>query len=271
MSKKKNSSGLDKVIAGVVSIFALILFSIMFLNEKSTESFIGSMILVILLTIFVCFGTLEMLRTETNVELHNEKLELERLASSEFIKNSKSIADESFVATYLGGSGTEHQEKDKVLLGCTDDFLYIGNLEKLKNTTVPIAEITLFEISGDGTVTTNAGVLGGGLGIEGFIKGAIVAELLNKATTKSTTNTFVRIMTNGSEMYFHTSEREPVQLKILFSKVFVFLNSLKNTDVASSAQTTSISDELAKLHTLFKEGVLTEAEFEQAKKRIISR
>jgi hypothetical protein len=207
--------------------------------------------------------------TDPKTKAHNEELEQKRVAYEQFMQDSKSYVDETFLGTYVGGSGNELQEKSKILIGCGSDFLYIGNIDKFENNTFQYADITLFEISGEGTVTTNAGIVGGGFGVEGFIKGAVVAEVLNKATTKSTTNTFIRVMTNKSEMYIHTSEREPAQLQIIFSKVFVMLNAAKTTNVSATTKTTSISDELTKLHGLFKEGVLTTAEFELAKKNLL--
>ena len=72
-------------------------------------------------------------------------------------------------------------------------------------------------------------------------------------------------MTSESELYFHTSEREPAHLQILFSKVFVHINAEKTRKTNS----TGISDELVKLHSLLKDGVLTQAEFETAKRNLL--
>ncbi len=268
--KNKPSSGLDRVIAGVVSIVAFLLLAAMLLNGKNSENFAGSLFTAILLTVLVWFVTLKMLYTDPKIKEQNEKLEQQRIARSRFVKDSKAYVDESFLGIYVGGSGNELKENTKVLLGCSANSLYIGNLSELENIIIPHKEITLFEISGEGTVTTNAGIVGGGFGVEGFIKGAVVAEIVNKATTKTSTNTFMRLMTGNSEMYFHISEREPAQLQILFSKIFVLLNASKNIGVSSSDKAKSIGDELIKLHSLFKDGVLTEVEFEQAKKNLIS-
>jgi hypothetical protein len=267
--KKRDSSGLDKIIAGIVSIVVFSILASMLLAGKTSGNYSGSLFLVIVGTVLTWLITLEVICTEPKTKVHNEKLEQKRVAYAQFMQDSKSYVDETFIGTYVGVSGNELQEKNKVLIGCGSEYLYIGNVDKFESETIPFAKINLFEISGAGTVTTNAGVVGGGFGVEGFIKGAVVAEILNKSTTRSTTNTFIRVMTGTSEMYFHTSEREPAQLQIIFSKVFVMLNSAKNTNVSATAKTTSISDELTKLHGLFKEGVLTQDEFDSAKRNLL--
>ena len=272
MSENKKSSGLDKIAAVCAAFLAVLLFTTVS-GSLSPSGGAGTMFVMIALTVGVFFITLRMLYIDPKVEelrlQQEESLKLQKNTLSEFVEKSKSFVSATFQGTYTGGSGNTFQEKDEVLIGCSTESLYLGNLTKLENINIKFSEITLFEISGAGTVTTNAGVVGGGFGVEGFIKGAIVAEVLNKVTEKSSTNTFIRVMTSSSEMYFHTSEREPAQLQILFSKIFVMLNASKNNTVSQTIEMKSVSEELTKLHSLFKDGVLTEAEFEQAKKNLI--
>jgi len=192
-----------------------------------------------------------------------EKAKLQKFRS----EAANYIEGESFSGRYLGGSGHTFEKNAQITIGQCKDGIYLGCLSSLEHKIISIDTITLLEISGEGTVTTNAGVVGGGFGVEGFIKGAIVAEVLNAATTKSRTNTFLRIMTTDSELYFHTSEREPAHLQILFSKVFVHINSAKT----KKANRTGISDELLKLHSLFKDGALTQDEFDVAKRNLLER
>lgn len=192
-----------------------------------------------------------------------EKAKLQKFRS----EAANHIEGEFFLGRYLGGSGNTFEKNAQITIAQCKDGIYLGCLSSLEHKIISIDTITLLEISGEGTVTTNAGVVGGGFGVEGFIKGAIVAEVLNAATTINSTNTFLRIMTTDSELYFHTSEREPAQLQILFSKVFVHINSAKTKKTNS----TGISEELLKLHSLFKDGILTQDEFDVAKRNLLER
>ena len=237
----------------------------------------GSVTLVVLLTVFslACWWIINRiyanykysLATEgKRAEAERQWAEQEKAKLQKFRSEAANYIDgEFFSGTYLGGSGNTFERNAQITIGQCKDGIYLGCLSSLEHKIISIDTITLLEISGEGTVTTNAGVVGGGFGVEGFIKGAIVAEVLNAATTKSSTNTFLRIMTTDSELYFHTSEREPAHLQILFSKVFVHINAEKTRKTNS----TGISDELVKLHSLLKDGVLTQAEFETAKRNLL--
>ncbi len=265
---KDKSSGLDKLIAGIASLVALAFFGTLISTFITTSSY-GTLATLVLVVITWKI-TLKILKNDPNEEKRAEAQNQWAMQEKEKLQNFRSeltnyTEGDIFTARYLGGSGNNFDKNSEVIVGQGKDGIYFGDVYKKEHNTILIKDITLFEISGEGTVTTNAGVVGGGFGVEGFIKGAVVAEIVNKATSKTTTNTFLRIMTSESELYFHTSEREPAQLQILFSKVFVHINSLKNT----KANATGISDELVKLHSLLKDGVLTQAEFETAKRNLL--
>lgn len=266
---KQKSSGLDKLIAGIASLIAIpvCLMVISFFTRSPSYGAIFTVILVVIITWKL---TLIILASDPDAEERAEKQNQWAIQEKEKLQNFRSeltsyTEGDIFTARYLGGSGNNFDKNSEIIVGQGNDGIYLGDIHKKEHKNIAIKDVTLFEISGEGTVTTNAGVVGGGFGVEGFIKGAVVAEIVNKATSKTTTNTFLRIMTSESELYFHTSEKEPAQLQILFSKVFVHINSLKNT----KANVTGISDELVKLHSLLKDGVLTQAEFETAKRNLL--
>ena len=131
----------------------------------------------------------------------------------------------------------------------------------------PFNEIIELEISGPGTVTTNAGISGGGFGLEGFLQGAVAATVINAATTKSSTNTFIRLLSSTGEIYLHTTEIEPAALKMKLSPVFVNLANRSKKATGNSGG--SIAEEIERLQKLMKDGVLSQEEFDSAKKKII--
>ena len=267
---KEKSSGLDKLIAGLVSLVALAFFGTLISTFITTSSY-GTLATLVLVVITWKI-TLKILRNDPDAEKRAEAQNQWAMQEKDKLQNFRSelksyIEGDIFTARYLGGSGNNFNKNAEIIVGHGKDGIYLGDIDKKEHKTIAIKNITLFEISGEGTVTTNAGVVGGGFGVEGFIKGAVVAEIVNKATSKTTTNTFLRIMTSESELYFHTCEKEPAQLQILFSKVFVHINSSKNTKV----NVTGISDELVKLHSLLKDGVLTQDEFDVAKRNLLER
>lgn len=263
---------IDNLVAGAIALIVFFILKSLLLNGKNGNEYGGSLFVVVLLTALAWFGTLKMRyknpEDEKRLEAQKQWAEQENAKLEKFRSEVATyIEGEIFSARYLGGSGNAFEKNAQITIGPCKDGIYLGCLSSLEHKIIPIETITLLEISGEGTVTTNAGVVGGGFGVEGFIKGAIVAEVLNAATTKSSTNTFLRIMTTDSELYFHTSEREPAHLQILFSKVFVHINSAQTKKTNS----TGISDELLKLHSLFKDGALTQDEFDVAKRNLLER
>jgi hypothetical protein len=267
---RKNSNIEDKTIAGFVAIATYI--GVHYVVSLFIASSVYEYLIPIIFMFLAGNVTMRFLRVnpvfDEKAEERRVRLELFAKKQNDFKIQSLSYCENgTFTATYLGGSGNNYHRHNKVIIGQGKECIYIGNVAELEHKNISFKDLSLIEISGEGTVTTNAGVIGGGFGLEGAIEGAIAAGVINKVTSKMSTNTFIRIMTNDSEMYFHTSEREPAQLQMFFSKAFVALNSSKTKGMSHQ----SISDELVKLHSLFKDGVLTQDEFDSAKKNLLER
>lgn len=121
-------------------------------------------------------------------------------------------------------------------------------------------------VSGPGTQTTNAGFTGGDFGLEGFAKGLLTAALVNIATTKITTNTFLYVATSNTEAIFHFNNQEPSTLRLVFSNLFVAAEKNKRNILTGPI---SLSDEFIKLQSLKESGILSEDEFITAKQRLL--
>ena len=182
----------------------------------------------------------------------------------------KKFGFKSISAKNVGGSGYPLSQGQEISFGInTSSIIIIKINDSLDVIDIPFEEINEVEVSGPGTVATDAGMSGGGFGLEGFIQGAAAAALINAATTRKTTNTFMRIMTATGEIYIHTSEIEPDALKIKFSPVFVYLKNKANQQFKIAGS--SIAEEIERLQKLFKDGILTQEEFDAAKKKVIAR
>ena len=181
-------------------------------------------------------------------------------AQSDFIFNPLSVRN-------IGGSGYPLKQDQPLNFGINKSSVVFFNKESLQRIETPFNEIIELEISGPGTVTTNAGISGGGFGLEGFLQGAVAATVINAATTKSSTNTFIRLLSSTGEIYLHTTEIEPAALKMKLSPVFVNLANRSKKATGNSGG--SIAEEIERLQKLMKDGVLSQEEFDSAKKKII--
>lgn len=170
------------------------------------------------------------------------------------------------LAVYIGGSGYPLDASTAYYLACLDNSLAICNAVADSEIQIPFASLTSIEVSGPGTEKSNAGLIGGGFGIEGAVKGIVAAALINAATTRSSTNTFLRIATGSGEAHFHFNNIEPSALRLTFSKLFVAAENSK-----ANASGLSLAQEIKQLQTLKEEGALTEEEFTTAKEKLLKR
>lgn len=206
-------------------------------------------------------------------EIQEQKALKEHAEKQDKINEEIKKAQSDFIfgplsAKSIGGSGYPLAKNQPINIGMSTSSLIILKKEPIERIEINFDEINELEISGPGTVTTNAGVVGGGFGLEGFLKGAVAASIINAATTKSSTNTFIRVLSNTAEIYLHTTEIEPTILKMNFSPVFVSLANRTKRAVASPGG--SIAEEIERLQKLLKNGTLSQEEFDTAKKKIIA-
>lgn len=164
---------------------------------------------------------------------------------------------------YLGGAGYKLTPEELYYFGVMDSKIrFISAANEVLD--VEFADIISYEVGGVGTTTTNAGVTGGGFGIEGFIKGAVTAAVINAATTKSSTNTFLKMTSKKGELFLHTAMCEPAELRMILSPL-----SIKIANRINEVASVSVADELSKLNDLVKSGVITDSDFSNAKNKLL--
>ncbi len=171
------------------------------------------------------------------------------------------------LATVLGGSGFVLVKDKVVFISRRKDTVAISNPESLQEDTIKFSDIMNIDIFGPGTEHSNAGVVGGGFGVEGALKGILVASAINALMSKSKTNTFLRLSTAKAEIFFHMTTLEPTDLRMILSPAIVQLEARRDRTQAKSMD--SVSDEIAKLHRMLQDGVLTAEEFTAAKNRVL--
>lgn len=174
------------------------------------------------------------------------------------------------ISVVIGGSGFELQNNEIVLISCIGENITLSNIKSGKEFFIPFSEIINIEISGPGTVKTNAGLIGGGFGVQGALKGILVASAINALTTKTSTNTFLRVSTSGGEVHLQTTMMVPADLRLVLSPAIVAMEAMKHSTLLTSSSAGSTSDEIKKLHQMHLDGVLTQEEFALAKERVLS-
>lgn len=199
---------------------------------------------------------------------HQEmKAEIDRRAY--FLRELEASSSHKLIPIkYLGGSGLNLNPEAQLVLSSTADKVVLTNVETLEQVALNTSDLTVVEISGPGTQTTSVGVAGGGFGVEGFLKGVVTAAAINALTTRSSTNTFLRLLGRSAEGYFHTSAIDTAALRMQLSPVIVRVEACKANTLEIGVD--RLSDEVAKLHKLQQDGVLTADEFSAAKQKLLA-
>ena len=182
-----------------------------------------------------------------------------------FYKVREKSLHKPLITVLKGGSGLGLEAGGAYYIACTKDEFLITQALGEHEANLPMASFIAAEVSGPGTQITNAGMVGGGFGVQGAVTGIVIASLINSATTRKSTNTFLRIVTTTGEAIFHFNDIEPDELRLVLSPLFVSIekNRLGHTPVQS------LTSELEKLNQLKIQGVITESEFETAKAKIL--
>lgn len=170
-------------------------------------------------------------------------------------------------AIVLGGSGWSAHANNAYMLSLSDDALGLRALDRGTNIEISFSDLTAVEIAGPGTISTNAGLAGGGFGLEGAALGIAAATLVNAVTSRKTTNTFLRLATLNAEIFLHLQEIEPAALRFYLSPAIITMDA-KRFNMTGCRN--SLSSELNELASLVTRGFLTQDEFQLAKNRLLA-
>jgi deoxycytidine triphosphate deaminase len=182
-----------------------------------------------------------------------------------FIDSTNTKASsKSIEVVVLGGAGWDHLKDKKYLFSMDESFVCMGDLVSLVDTKIPMADLLNIDISGPGKVSGNAGITGGGFGLEGAAKGIAAATVINFLTSHSSTKTVIRLGFKKSEIVMLTSQIEPDAARILLSPLYLRLNQKPAPEPSIG-----LSGELQNLHKLKQDGAITEEEYDKLKRQLI--
>ena len=188
---------------------------------------------------------------------------------NEFINKIKARASiKPLTIVALGGNGWESLKEKSLLFSLDAQSVYISNTSDLTEAVLSIESITAVEVAGPGTVQNGGGFSGGGFGVEGFVKGAALATVLNLLTTYKSTKTIVRLMYQESEIIFLSSEIDLEEMRIQLSPLFVACSRRSNNSKRMQ-NNEDVGKSIQSLVELRNAGELTETEFSLAKARIL--
>lgn len=172
--------------------------------------------------------------------------------------------------TMLGGYGHDIAPGTRcsVLFAADDVRLMPVSGEPL---TFPYEDIESVEVGGKGLVRSGGGFIGGGFGAEGAALGIGVTSVLNSLLATSSIDTVVNIQGRDRQGWLHYDKETPQALNIRLAGVLAKIAAARRQAGSSSHVGGSVSDELARLHELHAQGVLTDDEFSAAKARLIER
>jgi hypothetical protein len=133
---------------------------------------------------------------------------------------------------------------------------------------IPYDEIVGLEIGGQGQLSSDAGIIGGGFGLSA-LAGMAIAGLVNAATTAHFMDTTLTITTTQGELLLRSISINPEQLRQHLSPVYVATSAMKRTKAIPTSRSPSLADELERLAKLKADGILTADDFEVAKAKLL--
>lgn len=185
--------------------------------------------------------------------------------------------------TVLGGQGWDNQKGRVFILSIEYDSICMADLQTFAEQRELNEGLRSVEVAGPGRVTKNAGVSGGGFGVEGAITGIAAATLINILTTHSSTKTIIRLGFEACEMVLLTSQLEPEEARVFLSPLYVQIrrgtaisrsegspiNGDKVGPTAPLPNDIGVGLELERLHKLKQNGAITSEEFDLLKAKLI--
>ena len=157
----------------------------------------------------------------------------------------------------------------------SDELALLDRRDGRVHIRVSYASIQVLDVGGSGAQQSGGGFIGGGFGLEGAVTGMLVGTALNLLTTRTKIDTVICLRTDAAEVHFHTSKHTPSAVQMGLSKVF---EALRQLEAARShavsigetpAPTASVANEIAKLGELRARGLLSDEEFEAAKRKVL--
>lgn len=167
----------------------------------------------------------------------------------------------SFACTILGGTDISLKPGSKGLAAFDETCVtVVAQPYQWKR---QLADLVSLSIDGPGQTTSDAGVMGGGIGVEGAIVGVAIASALNALSRETEVNTILHLAWNQGELFLHTSRFAPEQGRVLLSRSFTAVKGA-HANVGSD-----VASQLERISALQQAGALSAQEYQAAKSKIL--
>ena len=165
----------------------------------------------------------------------------------------------------VDGAGWAPPLGSRVKMVFDDDAFTIGT------TTVPFSDVLDLNVEGK-SLTTGGGFIGGGFGARGAVEGMAAAQLLNRMTTKQHNFVVFSILGKTGRVVAQIENVDAFRVRSVLRPILdkaLLSNGVETETELPSSDTNDISLQLERLSGLYKDGVLSDEEFEAAKKKVL--
>jgi hypothetical protein len=180
---------------------------------------------------------------------------------------------------YLGGAGVSLKSSYIGTLWITGSGFAMKSESIFWNQ--PIANLRGFQIGGQGLYTTGGGWVGGGVGFNGAMMGASMANFLNVLETRVHNDCLMRLSFETAELNFQILDLTPSDMELKLAPVRLYLEN--NLGVISSStmglsgtiaakgfpNKKDLKTKLQELKNAYEEGLLSEAEYQDKREDIL--
>lgn len=195
-----------------------------------------------------------------------------RLPSASPLQTPSAAVAGMHSCTYLGGVGLSLQRQTLYWFTVADETLRWCDQGGNEVMALPFYDVVDASTSGQGSITTGGGYMGGGVGFEAAVAGIFAATFMNEDTRRTRVDSTMRVTTRAAEGAFSFTTALPQRIYSDLAPLRVYKRS---TEPAVTKTPESRLDEtlqaLERLAALYERGLLSAEEFEQQKQVLLGR
>ena len=190
------------------------------------------------------------------------------MSDGEFVIQNQ--AKSTIETVFLGGAGIPMQTYEKSSLVISKAGFVVAR-DGYPFWSKSFEGLIGLQVSGEGLLQSGGGWIGGGLGVGGALKGALFATVMNSLTTRTHNDCYFRFIYPGIEGTFQVLSHTPRDLEIALSGVKNWLETRSPSFSREPQLNQGLStvEQLERLLQLVEKGVLSKAEFEKEKARLL--
>ncbi|OYT89175.1 MAG: hypothetical protein CFE46_01730 [Burkholderiales bacterium PBB6] len=200
--------------------------------------------------------------------LERERRRVEALRANFFDQIRESAKSPMIQANVFSAGELALKRDELVYVTQTTDGICIAVMDAQKRFDIAWDDLLGIDATGVGKSTRNAGIVGGGLGVEGAATGIIVASALNAISTRTSLDSWLTLRTATNEVVLSVLQSDPREVRGMLARAFAVVGA---KSVAKPEGTNGLAAELSVLSKLHADGALTEAEFNSAKAKLLAK